>query len=367
MYTSSTPPTLQTLLKTYSTGLSIVAFSSKYDSTIISSTLAGMQVTALQSARLGGEDEHVLKLWAAQTALWQLEYVNSENVNDKTRQRLGMLPRLAESLAEKYKDSSPEACLLYVETLKQQNKHAEIVEAFSQQKGRSTLTSQQQLELVASAFEKLEQWESARGVYERLLQEHADQWAYWKCLLESAYREGGMERAFHAVQDQLDKTMVESLKYPCRARNLILCELAAVRIRGGVENGANGADACSKEDLESLQSAIVDYGNAFGPRASCAYSDLVPYIELLVKASNDDQSLLEWANQFRLDNQSVTDRAMLRSYIFAIQVTYKVLSMLKTDSMNEKWLPEWEELVTQWRASQKLGTAKEGEDVRAQG
>ena len=353
---------MQTLLKSYTTGLNILAYSTKYNDSILSATLAGMQVTALQLARISDDEDVVLKLWAAQTALWQLArvHVSNDRVDEKTRQRLQMLPRLAESLAIKYKDKSAEACILYVETLKQQSKYQDIVDNLQKENG-DTLTRQQRLELFANAHEKLEQWEAAKGVYEMLLQDHPDQWAYWKSVLRNAYRVGGMEVATETIQSQLGK--LPAPDRPCRARHLILCELKAIKICGLDEDSSVSA---SKESLEALQAAIVDYGNVFAPRASCAYSDLALYIEILVKASKNDtvDSFLEWPNQMRKENRNATDRSMLRSSIFAIQVTYKVLSMLK-DKVNEKWLPDWEELVRDWRASQELGAAKEGEDVRS--
>lgn len=349
-----------------------MALFQKYNTKILETTLATMQVTALQLAK--SSPDGVMKLWPAQTALFQLDCIDTNaisNNDDKIRQRLQMLPRLAESLAHKYKDINAEASLLYLATLDHENKYQDIIDYLQDNdddETQSTLTTQQRLERLACAHEKLQQWESALCVYEMLLVEHADQWSYWKSLLHHAYRTGSVEAASHHVHDMLEKTRTgsESSKYPCRARNLILCELAAVRIRG-VDDTNGDLDCGDEEHLKALETAIFNYGNQFGSRASCAYSDLAPYIELLVKASKKKEALLlEWANQMRLENRNATDRSMLRSYIFATLVAYKVISMISSDECDvaDKWLPDWTELVTEWRASQELGTAKEGEDVR---
>ena len=363
LYATSTPPTVETLLKTYTTGLYILAFSGKYDNTVIAATLAGMQVTALQLAR-GGEEHDGLKLWSAQTALWQLKYIDAESIqDDKTRQRLQMLPRLAETISRKYSQSSVEATLLYVSVLQQQEKYDEILETLSNTNDDSLLTTQQRCELVAMAYEKQKEWESAQLVYQKLLQEHPEQWMYWKHLLENAFRQDGIKYASETIQTLLNIVKDESSKYPVRAHHLILCELAAVQICG-LDNDED-TNAIGEDDMEKLQKTIIDYGNEFGPRASCAYSDLAKYIELLAtKNASSHESLLEWASRLLVENQSAADRSMLRSYVFSIQVIYKVLSLSKDDETIKKWLPAWENLVVAWRNSQKMGTATAGDNVR---
>lgn len=372
LYHTSTPATLVTLLKTYSTGLAVLAYSNQYSCNVISSTLATMQVAALQLARLSADtdDTGVLKLWAAQTALWQLQN-NGESSSSGTQERLVMLPRLAESLALKYKDTSAEATLLYISTLTQQEKYNEIVSAILHDKSTTLLTTQQQEELLVTCYTKLQQWEAAVQIYKSLLKQHSNQWMYWKGLLQCAHRQmdGDMELVTRVIQELLETTNNESAKYPCRARSLILCELAAVQIRGDDDDSKNVTlvQNASSQQVAALQAAIVEYATAFASRASCAYSDVAPYIELLVKASDksDCKSMLKWARQLQSENQSVSDRSMLRSYIFAVQVTFQILRLLNDTTVNEEWLPEWTELVTQWSASQTLGTAKDGENVGA--
>jgi tetratricopeptide (TPR) repeat protein len=322
-----------------------------------------MQVTALQFAR-GGEEHDGLKLWSAQTALWQLKYIDAESIqDDKTRQRLQMLPRLAESISQKYSQSSVEATLLHVSVLQQQEKYTEILETLNNINDDSLLTTQQKCELVAMAYEKQKEWESAQLVYQKLLQEHPAQWMYWKRLLENAFRQDGIKYASETIHTLLNIIKDESNKYPVRAHHLILCELAAVQIRG-LDNGEDDS-VIVEDDTETLQRAIVDYGNTFGPRASCAYSDLAKYIELLAtKNASSHETLLEWASRMLVENQSAADRSMLRSYVFAIQVIYKVVTMSKDEKAIEKWLPAWEDLVVVWRNSQKMGTATAGDDVR---
>jgi hypothetical protein len=142
---------------------------------------------------------------------------------------------------------------------------------------------------------------------------------------------------------------------------LISCELASLKIR-------NDTETTTAEGWSELQDVIIQYGSVFGEQVSCAFSDLAPYIELLVVESQEaSESLLEWAAAGQIlqhDRQGEMDRSQLRSYIFAIQVTYKILCIRNNDILNNKFLPDWTDLVHHWRASQKLGTSKEGEGVR---
>jgi hypothetical protein len=65
-----------------------------------------MQVLALQLSRIQQKAYGVepAAAWSAQTALWQLQYKkggSASALDEKQEQRLAMLPRLAESLANK--------------------------------------------------------------------------------------------------------------------------------------------------------------------------------------------------------------------------------------------------------------------------
>ena len=175
---------------------------------------------------------------------------------------------------------------------------------------------------------------------------------------------GGWEEAVQIVQAQLD--VLSLTPPPCRAHELIRCEVAAVRIRGLQQQQEE--TVVEESDATALQDAIVKYGTMFASRVSCAYSDLAPYLQLLVKARGRKlealQSLLDWASELRRDSQGGVDHSYLRSYIFSVQVTYKVLSLLDNNGGVETWLPDWTELVQAWHASQNLGSAKEGDEVR---
>jgi tetratricopeptide (TPR) repeat protein len=336
--------TPQVLTKAYTSGLRLVPES-----------LAEMQVFALQLARSRPETT----LWAAQTALWQLEF-NETELQDTKKQ---MLPRLAESLAAKYAQESAEASLLYISTLKYQKKWQQVVTVLAD---NQQLTTLQKGELEAHALEQLQQYELAQGVYEKLLVQNPQQWTYWKKILECAHFSGGTEGASIALESCLQKSPPPNCSRPCRSRHLIPCELACLKHRNDNET----TTTTRMEGLSELQDTIVQYGSVFATRASCAYSDLAPYIEqLLVESPQEEssKSLLEWAaSQLLLqhDQKGEMDRSQLRSYIFAIQVTYKILSILNHDTLNNKFLPDWMDLVNNWRASQKLGTSKEGEGVR---
>jgi hypothetical protein len=190
------------------------------------------------------------------------------------------------------------------------------------------------LEWVVKAHTELNQWELALTTNQQLLQKHPHQWHYWKDLIIYAFRINGYEGACQMVEEQLQQCARQDDPFPSRSQLLVQCELAARSVY----------DETTTTALRRLQESIVEYGFIFCSKASCAYADLAPYLELLIITAtsndndddvNDDdsvaQSILTWAWQLREDNRqqqpqsngdgesSSVDHAKLRSYIFAIQ------------------------------------------------
>ena len=222
--------------------------SSSLLSPIAQSTLANMQVLALQMARLQQQLYGMAPAtaWAAQTALWQVpphpakqlnDYTNpSDGADAKTTQRLLMLPRLAESLALKciqeryggsdsrtaanHEETDPkdeeeedslmvtENFLLYLRTLDQQGKWEEKLSALEERleagsclsSGNSNPRSKTRvypprstlLDLKAEVLQTLGRYEEARDlIASELLQEYPDNWSYWKRYLQCSLEEEG--------------------------------------------------------------------------------------------------------------------------------------------------------------------------------
>ena len=226
---------------------------------LASQILANMQVLALQLSRVQQQLYGVAPAtaWAAQTALWQVQYAssgadaaaadNSGNniISDeqmkKEAQRLAMLPRLAESLALKCVQANNEASaseaataednnndhlmetedfLLYMRTLELQGKYEEQVKVLNErladcekQQNGSTMPApprQTLLDLQAQAFMKLKRYDEARTILEELLRDHyPDDWRYWIKHLEC----GNVAATMDLIQQVVAKEQTEQ-KYP---------------------------------------------------------------------------------------------------------------------------------------------------------
>ena len=130
----------------------------------------------------------------------------------------------------------------------------------------------------------------------------------------------------------------------------------------------------SSTDLENLLlQRVQEYGDAFAPRASCAFSDLQPYLRLVLLQQKEDptttsgsdatavQTLLGWSRQLRSrvpsSNDSKVRQQELRTYLFAVKVNYTVCHDADSPWRQEE-LPCWEELVTVWKDFQSFEVAK---------
>lgn len=356
--------------RAFSSGFAVLV-APQYES-IAPTILADMQVLALQLSRLQQQQYGVspAATWAAQTALWQVQYKGTSAAvqDNKQEQRLTMLPRLAESLANKSVQQegltpqeglvSPEAFLLYLRTLDEQNKWEEMLAALDERlpelaaSERMSPPRQIMIDSKLNVLEKLKRHTEARGLLEKeLLKEYPDDWTYWKRHLDCSLKEAGDDIAGLAKTEALvDKTisaLETSSRYPLRGPKLMRLELAAVRLR------RSKADECS-EQVALLIDCIVVYSEEFAAKASCTFSDICPYLELALESCSIDsaRSLADRLSKFRVDPTSddiKERRRELRSYIFSVKMAYKIVAM---DSDLKDQLPDWKDILQVWRQFQ---------------
>jgi tetratricopeptide (TPR) repeat protein len=313
--------------------------------------------------------------WAAQSALWQLQWLP----HDEKRNLI--LPRLAESMTSRLvqQEESPSAEIqwLCLRTLEQQSKYPEMLELLETLPTQDSetpptsefgvaLTPVQVLQEKARVMIQLEQYEAAVQVYETLLAKSPDDWSSWKGHLQCAEKtSGGTQQTQEWIAKAIAKRQEEDSKYPLRGPHLMKVEVLAHAVR------SNAATA-TPDLLDALSTAIQTYAELFAPRASCAFSDLETYLELLLLTTSETpistlETLLQFADSMRLNsasNESNTNKerqSKLRAHIFAARVTHKILA--KRVELQAKWMPNWKDLVTEWQTSLTLSSSNEGEEV----
>jgi len=346
---------------------------------IIPLILANMQVFALQLSRMQQQLYGMAPAaaWAAQTALWQMQYKgNPDTVDAKQEQRLAMLPRLGESLASKCVQQedktpheglvSPEAFLLHLRTLDQQSKWEEMLSVLNerlpdlQDNERMSPSRQIMIDSKLQVLEKLKSYTAARVLLEtELLKEYPDDWSYWKkhlyCSLGEASNEDcGLAETETLVIKVLSESQMSDQSYPLRGPHLMRVELAAVRLQ-----------RCKtpSEGNAALIECIIEYGIQFSARASCTFSDLSPYMDLVVDtcSTEDARSLVDRMSKFLVDPTSDDPkqrRQELRVYIYVVKMIYKVVS--KVPDLTEM-LPSWKDILTVWSQFRHFET-KSGQD-----
>jgi tetratricopeptide (TPR) repeat protein len=309
--------------------------------------------------------------WAAQSALWQLQWLPPDE------KRNLILPRLAESMTSRLvqQEESPSAEIqwLCLRTLEQQSKWGEMLELLDTLPTQDSetpptsefgvaLTPWQVLQEKARVMIQLEQYEAAVQVYETLLATSPDDWSSWKGHLECAEKtSGGTQLTQEGIAKAIARRQEQDSKYPLRGPHLMKVELAAHAVR---------SDDTTPDLLDILSSAIQTYAELFAPRASCAFSDLETYIELLSTSETPIstlETLLYFADSMRLNNVSNEGnnnkerQSKLRAYIFAARVAHKILA--EHVELQAKWMPNWKDLVTEWQTSLSLSSSNEGEEV----
>lgn len=357
------------LRKAFLHGLGVVV-SPQYTS-ITKDILANLQVLALQLARVNQQtgSTRLSTSWVAQTALWQLNLVtDNANVEDpKEQQRLAFLPRLAENLASKcvgepidgeLASARREVYFLYLRILEYQNKWQEMLDLLqsdvfkaSDDTGISLAPKQQVLEKQAECMQKLENYDGARVVYEALLEDYPDNFSYWKKHLETSIAESpDDDNAFKPTEQYAGKIVEQSKadKYPKRAPRLVYVEIATKRITEVVKRGGEISIAL----LDVAVQAIVEYGDFFGSSVSCVFTDLDPYLCLLLEHGKENHSveLLMWLQSKRVvqESEDASERkSQQRSYIFSVKMTHRITA--KHKGLANQWLPDWRDLIRTWK------------------
>jgi tetratricopeptide (TPR) repeat protein len=317
---------LYCLQRQYAAGIIVLVRSTFNDS-----ILASMQALVLQMARLSSK----YQAWAARTALWQWQFVSTTN---SPTMRLQMLPRLAESLARKVvaKDGTNiEDCLLLLEILKAQSKWTDILEILP---AMTRLPETMGLEWQGQCFTKLEQWDEAQTLYIKLVELHVgQQWSCWKALIQcSLFKNGGYEEAANVARGLVEKLEQDR---PARGIALVAVELALVGLTDGSTTSSE------------LQAAMQTYAEIFSPKASCIFSDLVPYLDAFLQVAQleEIEQLHQWANAMRLANtqeKGEDDRYKLRSLIFALSIMQKLSESLPDNATT--FGPSWSEIAESW-------------------
>lgn len=422
MYASaaSVMPTDLTLQKTYTLGLAVLAAPSKWKSSQSSSSstspsleayvLSHMQAVALQWARLSVASRQpstfpvmLATSWACQSSLWQLEWLPQDE------KRSLILPRLVESMSQRLikqeadaaasnssggdnddghtePSRSAEIQLLCLRSLRVQSKWEDMLKSIEElpmdeddnnaennssnrvaenHEGSPTtsdfgvsLTDRQIQMEKATILGRLCRWSEAKGIYERLLKQRPDDWACWKGHLDCSILEEKIEDTEALVDSVL--TMQRDSRVQLRGPHLMKVELASRRVQQNA----------TSEAYQRLASSMIEYAYVFARRANCALSDLDLYLNRVLRSNEDEArdalvSLLEFAESLRKLNTSKTDddidnkerRYRLRAYIFSVKLTHRVLSV--HPDLFDRFLPDWKEIVSEWRATLSLPISDE--------
>ena len=373
------------LTKTFTSGLAVLATPSTWDvdsrSRIEAHVLGHMQTVSLQLARaaVSVNDNSTLMLatsWACQSALWQLEWLPSDD------KRSLILPRLAESMALKLlqqendkNQKSKEIRLLCIKILKRQSKWDDIVkildetplgkpEANQPPSEFGVAITPQQIKLeTAEVMKKLERYEEAGNIYQAILESSPDDWLSWKAHLECCTL--GNNGSVELTQSLANKAIKEreGSRHQLRGPHLALLEIAAEELR------RNSND----ENLRTFGAAIQEYATIFAPRAKCTMTDLDQYIDILLSQKNRDvsSSLLRFAESLRKSNASngaadTSDKkaylSKLRAYIFAVKLTHKLL--IPNKDLIDEYLPDWKEIVEEWKTSLSFQDGEEQRELK---
>jgi hypothetical protein len=330
--------------------------------------LPQLQVTALQLARLG-KDSATPTLWAAQAALWQLVTSDKDTSVMVPPQKLALLPRLAASMAEKVvndrlNDSSSdstsrltvEGFVLWLQALEGQwETYKDAVQKMLDLSDSVMgLTRAMLLEYKVNAWHQMGNLEQARmTAAECLREENPDQWDIWIKHLELDDTDNYEATITLANELKLD----DRSAYPRRGPPLIVLEALRRRIETATQKGPL---------IEELLSQIQSYGDTFGSRTACTFSDLKDSINCLHSyASTENVAvLLPWLSRLLQSPSAKASaserRGLLRGYIFALKTMLTLLRYFP--DLQSKWLPDWKELVCTWKDFQ----SNEEEAIAAQ-
>eukprot|EP00956_Cyclotella_meneghiniana_P013497 scaffold19553_cov64-Cyclotella_meneghiniana.AAC.6 len=278
---------------------------------------------------------------------WLVKILQLANVDDipskcsTYEQKMGLLPRLAESLSyrmiqNKLQDSAATATTtpddskpkrrqyapseadwdVYLETLMVQNKLEEALHALREincsplalggESGDSSnaqnavpqihdedtitnhvgtilpYTQRKKLEQMSRIGLKLGKFHEAEGWFKELLSAFPDQWTYWLGLTDSCVVVNGLICEEGWVRCQTFAKEVGNEHPTLRGPDLFLVELVALKIRHCSDDNKGNDNELFKE----LRKMICEYGDKFSSVASCCFADLRPYLELIVECSS---------------------------------------------------------------------------------
>jgi N-acetyltransferase B complex (NatB) non catalytic subunit len=350
--------------------------------------LANMQVLALHLGRINlqmGVSARLATSWVAQTALWQLKLIASETNNPTTslsdeeqkkdQQRLALLPRLAENLASKcvgepfdgdLASAQREVYFLYLRTLEYQSKQQEMLDLLlsdifkaSDETGVSLAPKQQVLEKQAECMQKLENFSGARLVFEDLLTDYHDNFAYWRGHLSCSMAEHGSDESGESGFKSTEKfasMLVEKNrddKYLKRGPRLIKVEIATRRIKHMFEQRREASNVL----VEVAIQAIIEYGDMFGSHVSCTFTDLDAYLILTLQHASDVHliPLLQRLQNMRASSEpkdTAARRKHQRSFIFSVKMTHRIVA--ERPQLADSWLPEWKDLIRTWKMTHSM-------------
>ena len=286
------------------------------------------------------------------------------------------------------------------------------------------LAYREKAEKKAALCMKLQRFDEARDTYTDLIALLPDNWSYWTGFLQASVKAGegdnvagiepnacletGILLCRQTVKPYL-ATDTDASSPPLRGAHLLLVELAALPLRG-IDYSDRHSDDEEKMDvshdtsdflsldpsqreslLRELGKSIIDYGTVFAPRASCCFHDLRKYISLFASVCHQLKgessgcwgqlvTVLDWAKSLRDDNCFQADiidakmrRKSLRAYIFSVQITLGIMSVLQkcdedtgvTGSATEcfaSYVPTVDEMVTEWQRSLDLGSSNPKDD-----
>lgn len=331
----------------------------------------------------------------------------------KMKQKLALLPRLAESLSTRMV-SKPDGNVsendwdVYLETLLVQGKKDEALKVLETIECTPMLmdgedksltgvlpliddentiethvgsilpyTQRKKLERIASLSLEMSRHEQAEVCYRELLGCFPDQWTYWLGLVDACIAgEQDFEEGWNKCRSYAEEVIAnDTQKHSMRGPHLFLVELASLKVKN-----TNAPGEEMKQNLASLREEICKYGEKFAPLASCSFADIRPYLCNLSKASrsedlgnpisDDVKLMLEWAKAMWTDNSQAVDdssesevelsnvvvrnrRAKLRAFIFAIEFVYSLAAEFEGSTLQllEEFAPTKKQIALEWRSS----------------
>ena len=268
-----------------------------------------------------------------------------------------VLPRLAESLALKCYQQQPvtvdesddsthdqlvtkECFLLYLRALEEQEKWDDVLIALN------TLTTPQDRNadwVLLRKVQVLQRLGSSNNdellaLTESLVDQYPDDWEHWQSYWNGCRCANDVDAAMDMVQKLIGRCLDKDHKTALRAPRLMKLELAAFA-----------------DSQAALIAAIQEYGNDMASKASSVFSDIDRYLNRVNREGAN--TLLDWADALMASgsqpdatssNCPKVQQKALKTYIFATQVNFKIISLFTKDYRDR--LPNWRSILAVWDA-----------------